>query len=429
MGNKVIIVVRHEAMLSAQVAQVSARSASPVHSALAAYQGRRIALKQLAEDLLRPTPNTTQHAVTALNSVDMAVSFDAEPAAPPSVTVLEGLGVLIVDEDDIDVASLAGVDVLRVWPNMELTLADPAIGQGTAPWHIAHVGQSFQARGAGTLIGVLDTGIDTHHPEFAGKKIHFAEFDMLGRKISTTPRDAGHHGTHVAGIAAGATCGVAPDADLAIAAVLTKKGPTGMSGSLDQIFGGLNWLITQEFRKDTPGVDVVNVSLGVGVAPGGPARSGYNGFLSEVVRNTRLAPGILLIAAIGNDGERGEGFHGSPGNYDSVLAVGAIDRNDEVAAFSDWDRSWRIAGAPASIVKPDLCAPGVDVYSSVPGNAYRPLSGTSMATPVVTGLAAVLLERDPLLRGDPGRLEARLRELATRPVNPAARGGAGRVHL
>jgi subtilisin family serine protease len=281
------------------------------------------------------------------------------------------------------------------------------------------------------VVGVLDTGIDDSHPEFARKTVHFNELNAAGVSVSTTSRDAGDHGTHVCGILAGVTSGVAPGAALAVAAVLTTPTASGLSGSAIQIATGLNWLLSHPFRPDRPGVDVVNASLGVGVANGGAAGSGYYPFLQSIVRNALLAPGVLIIAAIGNDGHRGPGFHSSPGNYHNVLGIGATDRHDRVAYFSDWDSAWTPPGTSTPIKKPDMSAPGVNVVSAKPGGGYQSMSGTSMASPVVAGVAALLLEQDQTLVGDPGRLRAAIETLATVTAvpYPPNLGGTGRVEV
>jgi subtilisin family serine protease len=119
--------------------------------------------------------------------------------------------------------------------------------------------------------------------------------------------------------------------------------------------------------------------------------------------------------------------HGSPGNYDIVVGVGAIDSQRNVAPFSDWG----VVPQNASVRKPDLCAPGHPVWSSLPGGKYGPMSGTSMASPVVTGALALLLEKTPSFSLNATGLINRLKQLVvpltgTDNVN---RGGLGRLDL
>lgn len=180
------------------------------------------------------------------------------------------------------------------------------------------------------------------------------EFDATGFPVSTAPRDADDHGTHVAGIAAGGTCGVAPGADLAVAAVLTQRNNEGQfSGSLAQILGGFNWLVSHNHASGG-GISkcpVVNASLG---------GQGYRDYLySSVETQHTTLRSSLMVAAIGNFGNNGVNNHGSPGNYDLTIGVGAVDANRIAAPFSDWGiESTHMA------LQPDICAPGVKIYAS-----------------------------------------------------------------
>ena len=448
MGAKYLAVVERKYLLDGRTRQLTARAVTDnVRGRLAAQHA---ALDQFGAELLKPKPTPLFDRLTAvhsLNRVDLnrtlkglapVVPHQPLMPAPPSsgrYKVLEAVGALVLDDDDIASSSLANVEGVTVYENRTFSAPSPpsALAAGANPWHLAQIGRvpGQALTGAGTLVGVLDTGIDATHAEFAGKTTHFSEFDPSGAVVGTAARDAGDHGTHVCGIISGAASGVAPAADLAVAAVLTTPDADGkLTGSTIQIATGLNWLLSTSFRPNQPGVDVINASLGIGVPAGGAARSGFNGFLQAIVRNALLAPGVLVVAAIGNDGRRGEGFHGSPGNYPEVLAVGATDQFDFVADFSDWDTTWVPPGG-APIVKPELCAPGDGVVSCVPGGGYRSMRGTSMAAPVVTGVAALLLQQTPALVGNPTQLRADLEAKATTPASPFPPnlGGAGRITL
>ncbi len=347
------------------------------------------------------------------------------------VLVLEGVGALVMPEELVDRAVLEGAMGATVIENFFVPLEEPVPVTANTPaapmakdWHLRDINvvaatkQGF--KGKGILAGVLDTGIDAHgHPEFAGKTVHFGEFDATGRLISSVMRDAGTHGTHVCGIIAGNTVGVAPQASLAVAAVLTVPGPRGLGGYFAQILGGINWLLTHPFTGDPndPGVDVMNASLG-GV--------GYNNYYYTTLATARLTTGTVLAAAIGNAGPM-INQHGSPGNYDTVVGVGATDPNRDVATFSDWGTVAQHSG----LRKPDLCAPGHPVWSSLPGGQYGNMSGTSMASPVVTGALALLLEKNPAFSLNATGLISRLFQLAT-PLSGgtnAARSGRGRLDL
>ena len=245
----------------------------------------------------------------------------------------------------------------------------------------------------------------------------FTEFDQNGKPLSNPAHDAGQHGTHVCGLISGQNAGIAPKSNLAVAAVLTTSTTTGFSGSLVQITAGLNWLLTNPFRNDL-GVDVLNASLG---------GRGYNPYLCQILANARNSPGTGLVAAIGNSGLLGINNHGSPGNYDIMLGIGAVDNTDNVAPFSDWGTVPQSSG----VSKPDLSAPGVAIVSSVPGGGYLSMSGTSMAAPIVAGAAALLIQQNPALSfnvpGLFGRVLSFLRPFSI-PANQG-RGGAGVLDL
>lgn len=354
-----------------------------------------------------------------------------QAVAESPVLILEGVGAIVMPEEMVDRAVIEGVMGATVIENFFIPLEAPVprigprrSGRVARDWHLKDINVAAAAaqgfKGNGRLIGVLDTGVDArNHPEFAGKTIHFAEFDATGRLISNTMRDAGTHGTHVCGIIAGKTGGVAPLADLAVAAVLTIPGPRGLGGYFAQILGGMNWLLTHPFTGDRNdvGVDVMNASLGGG---------GYNSYYYSTLASARLITGTVLSAAIGNAGPA-MNQHGSPGNYDIVVGVGAIDPKQDVASFSDWG----VVPQHAGVRKPDLCAPGHPIWSSLPGRKYGSMSGTSMAAPVVTGALALLLEKTPSFSLNAAGLINRLRQLVT-PLSGSdniQRSGLGRLNL
>jgi subtilisin family serine protease len=323
----------------------------------------------------------------------------AAGVSPRTPRLLEALGVvLLTDPLEADLANMrrhGGV----ILENEDIPLVDPVAANQSAasgPWHMTHVNvAAARARGLtgnGVRIGVLDTGIDASHPEFAGKNIEFAEFDDHGM-VTRVARDAGDHGTHVCGLIAGKTVGIAPAASLIVAAVMTRPTPTGMSGTLVQILRGMEWLLRTSFAAGgQPGrTDIINASIGL---------SPYTAHFHQTVSIALANPGSLMVAAIGNNGNNGAGYHCSPGNYDVVLGVGAVDRNDHVAAFKDWGSDWGLV-AQHGIAKPDMVAPGVDIWSCVPGGGYAIKSGTSMAAPLAAGAAALLLQKHGQLAGNP----------------------------
>jgi subtilisin family serine protease len=292
-----------------------------------------------------------------------------------------------------DVVSVEANPVFELPRTLQTPLEDvPETVDGSA-WGVAKVGApkvwSGLGRGAGVLVGHLDTGVDDSHPALAGKVTAFQEFDAMGMPVASTAHDSGTHGTHTAGTIVGRTfkgvnIGVAPAARLASALVLP-----GGSGSFAQIIAGMQWTIDQ-------GVHVINMSLGA---------IGYQQLWNLPALRTALA-GVVLVASIGNSGH---GTSGGPGNDPVSIGVGATNHLDEVAGFSSGQTLVNVPyfAEGLTYMKPDISAPGVQVVSSVPGAALAAFNGTSMAAPHVAGAVALLQSTDPALRGDP---------LATRKV-------------
>jgi subtilisin family serine protease len=219
---------------------------------------------------------------------------------------------------------------------------------------------------------VLDTGVDPDHPDLAPAIVAAESF------VAGDARDRHGHGTHVAGVLAGRrpvmgpAYGVAPGARLHIGKVLDDDGRGTDAGVLD----GIEWALEQGCRL---------VSLSLGSPWSGP---GYPIAYEQAAR-TAIAAGSLLIAAAGNDSRRPDVLEpvNAPANAPSILAVAAVDHHDRVAAFSN--PSFPGTGSV------DVAAPGVAVRSAVPGGGQAAYDGTSMATPHVAGVAALLLEDRP----------------------------------
>lgn len=313
--------------------------------------------------------------------------------------------------------------------DMPVGVRNGAFDQQSAWHHHSHSVKDGKLRytGKGTSIGVLDTGIDDTHPEFKHKVVGFRAFSTNGEPLPNVKcKDYDNHGTHVAGLCAGLNVGLAPDAHLSVAAVLTERTAKGLAGGyVAQIVGGLNWLAGKAGPAGT-GVDVINASLGF--------TSGNKDEIEALYAATMLArlEGKLTVASVGNEGRKGSGKHGMPGKFAHVIAVGAIDHNHDIADFSDWGPAWTKSGKPAAY-KPDLVAPGVAIISAVPKGGYMSMNGTSMAAPHISATIALLIEAEATLRGDPDRLTQRLFGL-TVPLpasanNVADRYGKGKVDL
>lgn len=224
----------------------------------------------------------------------------------------------------------------------------------TPLWNHVHVGapDAWQhADGSGVKIAVIDTGVDYNHPELRER---FG--DLIGYNVinpDEPPDDDNEHGTHVAGIIAGSYTGVAPRSTLYAVKVLDWNG----SGTEADVIAGLEWALDE-------GADIANLSLG--------SRGASRAFREMCER--AYGAGMLIVAAAGNEGH-GPSYPASFG--ESVIAVAATDREKQHAGFSNIYHT------------NDISAPGVGIYSTTPGGDHNTFSGTSMATPHVSGVLAL----------------------------------------
>lgn len=245
-------------------------------------------------------------------------------------------------------------------PNFNVLAVSPAcqIGWGLQALNVPDLWK--QTKGSGVKVGIVDTGVDLTHPDLVDGIVASADFTGKG-----TAQDGDGHGTHVAGIIgargiSGGTVGAAPECQLYIAKALGDDG----SGDYGAITEALEWCIQQK-------VDVINMSLG------GP-QDDYR--LHDAIR-TAVNQGIVVVCAAGNDGVDAIDDVDYPGRYDEAIAVGALDPQLHLASYSS-------VGPEV-----DILAPGSQVYSTYPGGNYALLSGTSMATPFVSGVVALAIAK------------------------------------
>ncbi|MBI2836567.1 MAG: S8 family peptidase [Chloroflexi bacterium] len=260
----------------------------------------------------------------------------AELAALPGVASVENDGLVYA----IGLGDSTDPEVMAAW-GVDRTDAEKA-------WA---VGQN----GAGAKVAIIDTGIEYTHPDLAGN--YAGGYDWVSD--DTDPMDDNGHGTHVAGIVGavrgnGGVAGVAPGARLYGLKVLNASG----SGYWSDVISALDWAVKN-------GMQIANMSLGANSAPRA----------LQTAADKAYASGVLLVAAAGNDGKGSVSY---PARYSSVVAVAATDTTDQ----RPW---WSNFGSQV-----ELSSPGVGVYSTYRGGGYASLSGTSMATPHATGVAALV---------------------------------------
>lgn len=325
----------------------------------------------------------TPEAGSALGGAALAAARADLPEELPAARLFPHLGVVYGTVEQDGLSALRASPVVRaVKPAAQLSLIRPVTGarasepDGTV-WGVDHLrAPDLWAQGwtgAGVRVAHLDTGVDQSHPCLEGAVVEFAEFDHTGRRVPDAPirdGDDGRHGTHTAATIAGreiagVRVGVAPGAELCSALVIEGGDLTA------RILGGMDWAIGV-------GARVLSMSLGI--------RGLVNSFLDlvAILRDN----GVLPVVAIGNEGP---GTSRSPGNYPRALSVGAHDREGAVAGFSSSQRFQRRRHP----LTPDVVAPGVDVVSAGREGGWQTLSGTSMATPHVAGLAALLMQARP----------------------------------
>jgi serine protease AprX len=259
----------------------------------------------------------------------------------------------------------------------------------------------------GTLptIAIVDSGIDSTLPDFAGRYIPQLNFVTSGKPNGY--RDGRGHGSFVAGIAAGSAssvAGAAPNAPLISLDVMDDSG----SGRTSDVIAASEWIYRNHVKYK---IGVVNYSL-----HGGGRAHFYDDPLNKAVSKL-WHDGVVVVAAAGNYGKDGapSGVLYAPGNNPFVITVGAVDIGSTVRTYDDDRAPWSAYGRTQDgFMKPEICAPGrmmvgptpmtstlaMEKPTKIKSPGYIELSGTSFSAPVITGVVAQILARNPSLKPD-----------------------------
>ena len=277
-------------------------------------------------------------------------------------------------------------DVAQVIPDYEVHLVEESVVVGdvevlttTTAWGVEKINapqvwdliyNGTNINGTGVNVSIIDTGINYSHPDLASNYI--GGYDFVNN--DTDPMDDDGHGTHVAGTVAGTgvdgtKTGVAPGSKLFGVKVLNAYG----NGSYSDVIDGVQWSIDN-------GADIVSLSLG------GP----HNSSMTTMVNNA-IAAGVLPVIAAGNSGSNASTIE-CPGDEFYATTVGSTDSSDTIAPSSS---RGPVTLMGDTYIKPDVTAPGVNIMSTSYLGGYATESGTSMATPHVSGAAALILQAYP----------------------------------
>lgn len=326
--------------------------------------------------------------------------------------IIDELGIALIDGEEGQRAQVANDDeVLIVEPEkvcyVPEEFGNDSVAATTGTWGLQSTNVlNSRYSGRGVKVAILDTGMDLTHPDFSSRNIVHKTFVP-----NEAVQDLHGHGTHCIGTACGHSdpqglrYGVAYDAQIYAGKVLNNMG----SGAQTWIINGMAWAANNRCK-------VISMSICSRVHAGSGIDLAY-----ERAGQYALSNGSIVVAAAGNDSRRNLGVLNpvsSSANCPSVLAVGAVDSGMGMANFSNR------AINPGQVI--DIVGPGVQVYSSWPVPLrYNTISGTSMATPHVAGILALLWEQYPTW--SPTQIIQQMRNLARNLGLPLIDMGSGLV--
>ncbi len=324
-------------------------------------------------------------------------------------------------ENNPDVEKIYYDDVLYPLPVEDST--NSLMGVNSDAIGATYANNVLNYTGRNVTIAIVDTGIDYTHPDLGGCSQVGPSCKVRGGydfvNSDPDPMDDLGHGTHCAGIAAanGTIKGVAPDASLLAVKVCSP------STCLDSdTMAGIDWAVAN-------GANIISLSLGSSEQP-----SEGNDPL-QMLCDAAVSRGVTIVAAAGNEGP-GTGTIADIAASQNVIAVGADDYKGTASAADDTVASFSSRGPmPWGRLKPEIVAPGVNIYSTVPNGScllcdksgYKTLSGTSMATPHAAGAAALLLEYNRSLT--PAQIKSMLMESADNIAGHPFETGAGLINV
>ncbi|KAI1180050.1 subtilisin-like protease PR1K [Nemania sp. FL0916] len=261
------------------------------------------------------------------------------------------------------------VEALQNMPDVEYIEHDAVVRasatQNGADWGLARLSSTSagsstytydDSAGSGVCAYIVDTGIDVDHPDFEGRAT------FASNQVDNDDTDGNGHGTHVAGTIGSRTFGVAKKVSLYAVKVLGADG----SGTNSGVIAGMDFVVQDAPDRDCPKGVVVNLSLG----------GGFSSAVNEAAASV-VSAGHFMAVAAGN--EATDASTSSPASEPSVCTVGATDKTDSLAYYSNY----------GSLV--DVLAPGSDIKSTWPNSQTNIISGTSMASPHVAGIGAYFL--------------------------------------